>query len=442
MNNMAMDLLRNAVSGISKTRTVGRVRSVYGHVIEIAGFEDQVRLGDRLRLYRNDGSHLDGEVLTISVDHVKMLPDHISARVALADPVVPLGLSPISPRTDWVGRIIDPYGHPMDGKRLGFGSAQLDVNQDPPAALRRKPLGPRLKTGFQILNTILPIARGQRVGIFAGSGVGKTTFVSDLVKSLEADIVVLGLVGERAREIREFTSETLGEAGLKRTVVVASASDAPPTERFRCPLTAMRVAEYFRDQGLHVFLVIDSLTRFAEAHREIAISAGEFPGLRGFPVSTVSKLSKLVERAGPGEVSRGDITAVFSVLVAGSDMNEPVADMLRGMLDGHFVLDRDLAEQGRFPAINLLTSVSRTLPRAATDEENAMINKVRHLIHLYEKSSTLITAGLYKRGEDPELDGAIDFHKAFLPFSTEKTSKDIDGSFERLAFVLRSAGIT
>lgn len=439
MERTAMDLLRSAVSGVSPSRPVGRVRAVQGHVIEVVGLEEVVRLGDRLRLFRSDGSHLEGEVLTLAPDCIRMLPDSISTRVALADSVIALGQATIAPRSDWVGRVIDPHGQPMDGRGIRAGNTPLDVNAAPPPAMSRKAMGPRLNTGFHLLNTMLPLVRGQRIGVFAGSGVGKTTFLANLVKSLEADVVVLALVGERAREIRQFVHETLGENGLKRTVVVASAADAAPTQRFRCPLTAMRIAEAFRDEGQHVLLVVDSLTRFAEAHREIAISAGEFPGLRGFPVSTAANLTRLVERAGPGAVGSGDITAVFSVLVAGSDMNEPVADMLRGVLDGHLILDRDLAEQGHFPAINVLKSVSRALPDAATPEENTLIGRVRHLIHTYELTSSLIATGLYKRGADPEVDTAIDFHKAFKAFATGRGSRDVASSFERLEFLRRKA---
>lgn len=440
MRNLALQQLRNTVSGVTRCHAVGRVRSVSGHVIEVAGLEDVVRLGDRLRLSRRDGSTLLGEVLTIEADHVRMLPDNVSVQVALSDSVVPLGPALIAPCDDWIGRVVDPYGRPMDGRMLPNGPNALDVNEDPPPALTRKPLGAPLKTGFHLLNTLLPVVTGQRIGVFAGSGVGKTTLVSDLVKSLEADVVVLGLVGERAREIGEFIRDTLGPVGMARTVVIASAADAPPTERFRCPLAAMRVAELFRDQGKHVVLVVDSLTRFAEAHREMALAAGEFPGLRGFPVSTVSKLTKLVERAGTGEVEKGDITAIFSVLVAGSDMNEPVADMLRGVLDGHLVLDRDLAEQGHFPAINPLTSVSRALPKSASPAQNALIARARGLLHLYSKSTALIATGLYQKGADRDLDTAIAFHKLFMAFGTEKATQSVSESFEKLAVMIRSCG--
>lgn len=439
MRNLAIEQLRNKVSGLTRSQPIGRVQAVTGHVIEVAGVEEVVRLGDRLRLSRKDGSVLWGEVLTIEADHVKMLPDAAPIRVALFDSVTPHGPVLIAPCGDWVGRVVDPYGRPLDGQRLAVGEVMLDIHQDPPPAMTRKPLGKPLRTGFHLLNTLLPIVSGQRIGIFAGSGVGKTTLLADLVTSLEADVVVLGLVGERAREIGEFTRDALGEAGMARSVVIASSADSSAAERFRCPLASMRVAEFFRDQGQRVVLVIDSLTRFAEAHREMALAAGEFPGLRGFPVSTVSKMTNLVERAGTGPVGRGDITAIFSVLVAGSDMNEPVADMLRGVLDGHLVLDRDLAEKGHFPAINPLTSVSRALPKAATKQQNDILLQTRRHLHLHSKSAALVATGLYQPGTDRDLDTALAFHGGFETFATARTTKSVDESFESLALLLRQA---
>jgi flagellum-specific ATP synthase len=440
MQNAALEILRNRVAEISQSRPVGRVHAVDGHLVRVAGLEKDVRLGDRLRLFRSAGSVLDGEVLRIDADSVTMLPDKVPSHVALLDRVISQGPVFISPTLDWVGRVVDPYGQPMDQFPLRRGDEFLDVMADPPPPMTRKDLGARLDTGFHIFNTMLPIVRGQRVGIFAGSGVGKSILLADFVKSIEADFVVLALVGERGREIRHFTQKVLGAGGMARTVVVAASADAPPTERARCPLTAMRVAEFLRDHGKQVLLVVDSITRFAEAHREVAVSAGEFPGLRGFPASTPSRITKLVERAGPGPLGLGDITAIFSVLVAGSDMNEPVADMLRGVLDGHIVLDRDRAERGQFPAVNLLASVSRSLPEAASQGENELINKARRLASLYEDAAAMISTGLYSKGTSPGLDQAVDFQPDFEIFLTDRCSKTCSASFERLSLLMRKVG--
>ncbi|SHH63965.1 FliI/YscN family ATPase [Marivita hallyeonensis] len=440
MQNAALKHLLDRVSEIPQSRAFGRVQSVDGHLIRIAGLEDRVQLGDRLRLFRRVAGALDGEVLRIDTETITMLPDKAADQVSLSDQVISLGRAPISPCEDWLGRILDPFGSPLDDGPLPVGDRALDVVCDPPPALARKPFGGRLETGFHIFNTMLPIARGQRIGIFAGSGVGKSSLLADLMKSVEADVVVLALVGERGREVRHFTEMVLGMDGLARSVVVAATADAPPTVRCRCALTAMRVAEYFRDEGRHVLLVIDSITRFAEAHREVAISAGEFPSLRGFPASTPAKIAGLVERSGTGRVGGGDITSIFSVLVAGSDMNEPVADMLRGILDGHIILDRALAEQGHFPAVDLLASVSRSLTDVASDAENEVITKARALAARYAESSPLIRTGLYEVGSDPEIDQSVAFHTLFQDFLKGKTDAGVAGSFQKLSLLLRRCG--
>jgi len=290
-----------------------------------------------------------------------------------------------------------------------------------------------LETGLAAFNTFLPIVKGQRIGLFAGSGVGKSTLLAKLARGVHADVVVIALVGERGREVREFVERVLGEDGMKRAVVVAATSDQSPMVRRRCGWAAMTVAEHFRDHGKHVLFLADSVTRFAEAHREIALASGEGGNLRGFPPSTAQQITTLCERAGPGANASGDITAVFSVLVAGSDMEEPVADILRGVLDGHVVLDRKIAERGRFPAIDLLRSVSRALPEAASDEENSLISKGRKMLGLYDRSEMMIQAGLYNIGSDENLDAAIEAWPKLDAFLTESENVDSNASFSRLA---------
>lgn len=436
METAVLGELKRKVADLSYTSPVGRVTSLDGHSIRVSGLETEVRLGDRLRVIRQDMSYLTGEVLRIEPDAVVMLPEEPPQQVALFDRVVSIGPSSIAPCEEWIGRIIDPYGTPLDQKPVPQGERVPTQNASPPAVLR-KPFGPRLETGFHIFNTLLPIVRGQRIGIFAGSGVGKSTLLADLVRQLEADIVVLALVGERGREIRDFTQNALGAEGMRRTVVVAATADTAATTRVQCAQTAMRVAEFFRDRGKHVLLFVDSMTRFAEAHREVAISAGEFPSLQGFPASTPPALTRLVERAGPGSPGTGDITAVLTVLVPRSDMDEPIADMLRGVLDGHLVLERSRAERGQFPAVNVLKSVSRSLPAAANDAENMILSKARSLLSSYEEASALVMSGLYSEGSDPLLDQAIVFQKAFDSFASGAGSPSIRASFEALALCVR-----
>jgi flagellum-specific ATP synthase len=283
----------------------------------------------------------------------------------------------------------------------------------------------------------LPLVRGQRIGLFAGSGVGKSSLLAKFARGVAADIVVIALIGERGRELREFTEKVLGPAGMARSVIVAATSDQSPLTRRKCAGTAMAVAEHFRDQGLHVLFLADSITRFAEAHREVAIAAGESSELRGFPPSLNQAIMGLAERAGPGPEHAGDITAVFSVLVAGSDMEEPIADILRGVLDGHVVLDRKIAERGRFPAIDLLRSVSRSLPDAADSSENILIAKARQLLGAWDRAELMIQAGLYSKGSDAMVDTAMQIWPALDAFLSEDAPADgVAGSFRRLATVL------
>lgn len=440
MHRPDMKLLKRKLAEIPQTQSVGRVVSTDGHTVEVAGLEREARVGDRMQLEREDGSVLLGDVLKLSATGVTMLPDAPPLQIALSNRVRLCGQVRIAPHVSWLGRVIDPYGMPLDGMRLVSGPFDMTLDNEPPPAVSRKPMGQRLRTGFHLFNTMLPITRGQRIGIFAGSGVGKSTLLADLMQSTEADMVVLALVGERGREINDFTKRVLGPEGLARAVVIASSADSSPTARWRCPMTAMRIAEFFRDSGLHVLLFVDSITRFAEAHRDVSVAAGEFPSLRGFPPSTSTHVTKLAERAGPGVENSGDITAIFNVLVAGSDFDEPIADMLRGVLDGHIILDRSLADQGRFPAVNVLKSVSRSLPLAAEPEENDLISQTRRLLSRYQETSALIEAGLYTVGSDPELDQAVAFRKLFMDFSTNRNPGQIKDSFSALRLALLRSG--
>ena len=267
--------------------------------------------------------------------------------------------------------------------------------------------------------------------------VGKSSLLGRFARGVTADVVVIALVGERGRELREFTERVLGPSGMARSVVVTATSDQSPLVRRMCALTAMAVAEHFRDKGLHVLLLVDSVTRFAEAHREVALAGGEDATLRGYPPSLTRAIMGLAERAGPGPEGAGDITAVFSVLVAGSDMEEPVADILRGVLDGHVILDRRIAERGRFPAIDLLRSVSRSLPEAATEKENALIGEARRLLGAYDRAELMIQAGLYAAGSDPVIDRAIKVWPLLDGFLAEAApASGVEGSFERLRVCL------
>ncbi len=425
---------------LNVVRSVGRVSAVEAGVIRASGLDDAARIGDRAEVSLSDNRTLRGEVVQLSPDGVVLLPDAAMEGVALGNRVV---LSPggrLAPSEGWIGRVIDPDGNPLDGRPLRAGLLKRPLRAAPPPAAERRAMGARLETGHLVFDTVLPIVRGQRIGLFAGSGVGKSNLMGRLAQRMDADVVVIALIGERGREVRQFVDSVLGAQGLARSVVVAATSDQSPLVRRRCAWSAMTVAEYFRDQGKSVLLVADSITRFAEAHREVAVAAGEAPVLRGFPPSTAHMIMSLCERAGPGNAEQGDITAIFSVLVAGSDMDEPIADILRGVLDGHVVLDREIAERGRFPAVDVLRSVSRSLPDAATPSENAILAQVRKHFSIYAKNQVMISAGLYTPGSDADIDAALQVWQGLDDAMSVVHDRGLNHSFDQLRLVLRRAG--
>lgn len=440
MANSLFESLEAEIADLSSVRPLGRVTSISAGTLKIAGLGRQATLGDLVRVRLSDGGNLSGEIISLCTDITTVLPEGPAEGVQIGAQVELVGPAVLSPHEGWIGRVIDPYGQPLDGRPLFKGAQPRSLRAPPPAPGNRRALGERLGTGVAIFDTLLPIVRGQRIGLFAGSGVGKSTLLGKLARGVEADVVVVCLVGERGRELREFTDQVLGPEGMKRAVVVAATSDRAPLERRRAALSAMCVAEHFRDQGLHVLLLADSVTRFAEAHREIALASGETAAYGGYPPSLAHMIMSLAERAGPGAGGAGDITAIFSVLVAGSDMEEPVADILRGVLDGHVVMDREIAERGRFPAIDLLRSVSRSLPHAATEDENALISVARQLLGAYDKSEAMIQAGLYAYGSDPIVDEAVRIWPALDAFLAEDAPNGVPESFARLAECLMPKG--
>ena len=432
--------LQARIAGVQTLRHVGRIAAVQGASVRVSGLSAVAAVGDLIEIERRIGGHLVGEVLQLDRQDVIAMPDGAVDGISLGDRVRLRPAVDIAPCEDWIGRVVDPCGQPLDGRALACGPVSRRLQAAPPPPAWRRGFGPRLETGMAAFNTFLPIVRGQRMGIFAGSGVGKSSLLASLGCNMQADVVVFALIGERGRELRDFVESGLGEAGLSRSVVVAATSDQSPLTRRRCAWTAMTVAEHFRDAGKQVLLMVDSITRFAEAHREVCVAAGELPALRGFPATTGHQIMSLCERAGPGHGSAGDITALFSVLVAGSDMEEPVADILRGVLDGHVVLDRQIAERGRYPAIDLLRSVSRSLPGAASAEENRLIGSARSMMGAYARSETMVRAGLYKDGSDPQLDEALRAWPELDAFLTESETVSAKNSFDRLALILRRAG--
>ena len=406
MDEILLDPVTRAIKDLKVEYHCGTVLSVNGGRVTVAGLPSETKVGDRLQI-NVGGRPVTGEIIGLRGGEADALMDGHIDGISVGSSVRHLPAIRIAPDDSWIGRVIDPDGQPLDGLPLLKGPTSKSIVGQVLPANDRRPLGPRLETGVAAMNTFLPLVEGQRIGLFAGSGVGKSTLLATLAKGVSVDVIVIALVGERGREVAEFTKNTLGSDGMKRAVVVAATSDRSANVRRRCAWTATTIAEYFRDQGKRVLLLFDSITRFCEAHREVAVASGELASLRGFPASTAHLVAELCERAGPGTDEKADITAIYSVLVAGSDMEEPIADMLRGILDGHIVLDRQIAERGRFPAFDILRSVSRSLPQAASDVENQIISKARRYLADYSRSEMMIKAGLYESGTDPHLDQAI-----------------------------------
>ncbi|RMA43494.1 FliI/YscN family ATPase [Rhodophyticola porphyridii] len=432
---MPQDVFEPLVARIQQVRpcySVGKVVEVSTNALQVVGLNRVAALGDVIDL----GDGLSGEVVRVDPAGCLVMAEGTTAGLRLGAPARHLGPRLIAPGRHWIGRVIDPDGRPIDGRPLFPGTTARALHAPPPSPTARRGLGRRLDTGLAVFDTVLPLAQGQRIGLFAGSGVGKSRLLSRLALGVGADVVVIGMIGERGREVRDFLEDTLGAEGLARSVVVAATSDRSALTRARAAHTMMTVAEYFRDQGAHVLMLADSITRFAEAQREVAAATGEASSLRGFPPSMAQQIMSLCERAGPGAEGQGDITAILSVLVAGSDMEEPVADVMRGVLDGHVVLDRKIAERGRYPAVSLLRSVSRSLPGVATEEENRLIALVRRYLGAYDKTELMLQAGLYAEGHDPVTDTAVRLWPALDAFLASDSPGGATEAFAMLQSIL------
>lgn len=417
------------------TRRVGRVSSVSGSFLYATGLSDAAGLGDGVTISGLPDAHSGGEIVEIDKASATILPENPVQGVSMGQEVFLEGPILIAPTEAWIGRVIDPMGRPLDGRPLRHGKSLRSLFPDAQNPADRRGMGHRLSTDLALFDTLLPIAKGQRLGLFAGSGVGKSTLLARLALGIEADVVVVALIGERGREVKEFVEKVLGQEGMRRAIVVAATADRSPLLRRRCAETAMTIAEHFRDIGRHVLVLADSLTRYADAHREIALAIGEPASMMGYPPSLAQRLMALAERAGTGTSNQADITALLTVLVAGSDMEGPVADILRGVLDGHVVLDRQIAERGRFPAVDVLRSVSRSLPEAATEAENRLISDARKIMATFEKSELMVRAGLYTKGTDPELDRAIEIWPTLDEFYTMRGGT-VEDHFSRLKEIL------
>lgn len=432
--------LTKALEAVPQARPYGRVCGVEGLVVRVAGL-GEVAMGSRCRISDVSGyGDRVGEVVGYGDGTVLMMPYGPLDGIALGNRVYPDPSQPsIRVNHSWIGRVVNGLGQPLDGKGplANVGGEERLLKANPPPAFERQMVGAKMDTGVRVMNTILPLCEGQRLGIFAGSGVGKSVLMGMLARHGNAEITVIGLIGERGKELNEFITEQLGPEGLARSIVITATGDEPPLVRRMAAYLTMAVAEYFRDCGFKVLVMMDSVTRLAQAQREIGLASREPPTTRGYTPSVFAELPRLLERAGPG-TGKGSISAIFTVLVEGSDMEEPVADAVRGILDGHIVLSREMAERGHFPAVDVLKSVSRMVPKCLTADENTLVMKLRRTLAVYEDMAELIRLGAYTTGSDPQVDAAIRLMPAINTFlqqvPTERCS--MPDSFARLATAL------
>lgn len=383
----------------------GEVIRMVGLTLEAAGC--QAPIGSCCRIAVEQSADIFAEVVGFSGDRLYLMPIGDIRGIRPGARVIPLGQSSeVFVGNALLGRVVNGAGHPIDGKGPIDGETHVSLLGESINPLERKPINEPLDTGVRAINALLTVGRGQRIGLFAGSGVGKSTLLGMMTRYTNADVVVVGLIGERGREVQEFVAEILGDEGMRRSVVVAAPADDSPLMRMHGAWRATAIAEYFRAQGLNVLLLMDSLTRFAQAQREIALAIGEPPVTKGYPPSVFTKLPQLVERAG-NTASGGTLTAVYTVLVDGDDHNEPIADASRAILDGHIVLSRQVAESGRYPAIDVEASISRVMPSIVDSNNLQLSRRFKSIYSTYEQNRDLISVGAYRAGSDPRIDQAI-----------------------------------
>lgn len=424
----------------SPSRIWGAVTDIFPGMIELSGISHAVGIGDSVSIEKPNQT-LIGEIMMVTGTGVRVLMFSSTDAIRIGDRAYVSSQDQVEVGDHWLGALVNYRGEVQMRRTPEMVSGQrvtMPLQCDALSPAIRKPLGSRLFTGMNVTDTLLPICGGQRIGLFAGSGVGKSTLLGNLAGGMSADRIVIALIGERSREVQEFIDEVLPPEVLPKTTIIAATASEPPGAKKRAAFCAMAVAEFYRDQGHSVLFLFDSLTRFAEAHRETALMAGETPALNAFPPSTVRVVSELCERTGPGAKGTGDITALFSVLVAGSDFDEPVADMVRGILDGHIVLSRKIAERGRYPAIDVLRSVSRSLPKAATPDQNQVLQLYRNLITTYDEIAPMVRAGLFEFGKDPSADIAYSLYPSLDKFVTEP-SNGIETAFDYLSGLMAPA---
>ena len=439
-----MRALTADIDAIDEVEVFGRVKTVQGLLIEVVGPVRELRVGGRVLIETSSGETLAGEIIGFRDGHALCLPFGPLTGVRLGcKAVFKKSDGAVYPSEAWLGRVINANGEPIDGKGpIGRGVEAYPLKQVPLPAHQRARVGAPLDLGVRVMNTFTTLCDGQRMGIFAGSGVGKSVLMSMLVRNATADVAIVGLIGERGREVQEFITEYLGEIGLKRAIVIVATSDEAALLRRQAAYLTLTLAEYFRDQGKRVLCMMDSLTRFAMAQREIGLAIGEPPTAKGYPPTVFTELPRLLERAGPGLVNSGSVTGLFTVLVEGDDHNEPIADAVRGILDGHIVMERGIAERGRYPAVNVLRSISRTMPGCVPPPVRPVLQRAREFMSVFADMEELIRLGAYRKGSDPQVDRAIALYpalEAFLSQQREERTSIADG-YQMLEAILEKAG--
>ncbi|HEY7641674.1 MAG TPA: flagellar protein export ATPase FliI [Steroidobacteraceae bacterium] len=403
----------------------GVLTRMVGLTLEAAGC--QAAVGDRCDVLGSDGARIEAEVVGFSGDRLYLMPTGDIHGLKPNARVVPrTGAETVAAGPQLLGRIIDGAGAPLDGQGPIAGEARIRLTGTPINPLSRQPIEAPLDVGVRAINSLLTVGRGQRIGLFAGSGVGKSVLLGMMARYTSADVIVVGLIGERGREVKEFVERILGPQGLKRAIVVATPADNPPLMRLHGAWRATAIAEYFRDQGKNVLLIMDSLTRFAQAQREIGLAIGEAPATKGYPPSVFARLPQLVERAGNGAEGSGSITAFYTVLTEGDDQQDPIADAARAILDGHVVLSRRIAEAGHYPAIDIEASISRVMHDVVEQQQFALARRFKQVLSTYQQNRDLIAIGAYHKGSDPRIDAAIALWPNMQNFLQQDLTERVD----------------
>lgn len=430
---------RQRLSEVPELVVEGKLSRMVGLTLEAEGC--RAAIGSLCQVVTKSGKSIGAEVVGFSSGRLFLMPTGDTQGLDPGCRVIPQGKNSLANvGFGLLGRVIDGAGRPLDNKGPLNTDSKISLAGTTINPLARKPIREALDVGVRAINSVLCVGRGQRMGLFAGTGVGKSVLLGMMTKFTTADVVVVGLIGERGREVNEFVLKILGEEGLKRAVVVASPADDSPLMRVHGALRATCIAEYFRDQGLDVLLLMDSLTRYAQAYREIALAIDEPPATKGYPPSVFAKLPHLVERAGNGDVDGGSITAFYTVLAEGDDTNDPIADAARGVLDGHVVLSRSLAESGHYPAIDIEASISRVMPDIVEPEHLRLARELRRLYSTYQQNRDLISVGAYRSGSDPRIDKAIAKNPSILDFLQQGMDEavDLSRSLDELTELLAS----